>query len=297
MDVDPAAEAETEAVEGPTGLVLAAEHGDAEALRRYLDAGVSVDLEDPDGWTPLQIACGAEGVFPPGFTYHTEERVAAVALLLDRGASPNAGLPNEPGQCSTYPGQRRSRFTPLMGAAINGTSVIVDVLLRAGADAKPQIKNPHDPTSGYTFSALQVGLSSALQRTDGAETVDSHSYAIANALINAGADVNCPTMNRADGNLTLMQWAIWMGGRRVWPLLLRGGGVLSPNPFQNGFDVYDTHRAHPYLRKLDDAGGFKVYEKAHRATLLAIFAPKFTHLVPPELVPLIVEFSFHLGFY
>ena len=35
----------------------------------------------------------------------------------------------------------------------------------------------------------------------------------------------------------------------------------------------------------------------HRATLLAIFAPKFTHLVPPELVPLIVEFSFHLGFY
>jgi hypothetical protein len=25
--------------------------------------------------------------------------------------------------------------------------------------------------------------------------------------------------------------------------------------------------------------------------------PKFTHLVPKELVPLIVEFSFHVGFY
>jgi len=27
------------------------------------------------------------------------------------------------------------------------------------------------------------------------------------------------------------------------------------------------------------------------------FAMKFTHLVPKELVPLIVEFSFHVGFY
>ena len=25
--------------------------------------------------------------------------------------------------------------------------------------------------------------------------------------------------------------------------------------------------------------------------------PKFMHLVPKELVPLIVEFSFHVGFY
>ena len=38
-------------------------------------------------------------------------------------------------------------------------------------------------------------------------------------------------------------------------------------------------------------------EKAHRTKLLATFVPKFTHLVPKELVPLIVEFSFHVGFY
>ena len=47
-------------------------------------------------------------------------------------------------------------------------------------------------------------------------------------------------------------------------------------------------------RKLE---AVKCYEKAHRAALQAIFAPKFTHLVPPELVARIVEYSFHIGFY
>ena len=51
------------------------------------------------------------------------------------------------------------------------------------------------------------------------------------------------------------------------------------------------------LRKIETAGGWKAYEKAHRTKLLATFVPKFTHLVPKELVPLIVEFSFHVGFY
>ena len=45
------------------------------------------------------------------------------------------------------------------------------------------------------------------------------------------------------------------------------------------------------------AGGWKAYEKAHRTKILATFTPKFTHLVPPELVARIVEYSFHLGFY
>ena len=52
-----------------------------------------------------------------------------------------------------------------------------------------------------------------------------------------------------------------------------------------------------FPRKIETAGGWKAYEKAHRTKLLATFVPKFTHLVPKELVPLIVEFSFHVGFY
>ena len=94
-----------------------------------------------------------------------------------------------------------------------------------------------------------------------------------------------------------MEMAIHYGRRRIWPLLLRAGSILPTGEDGNRPSNYDTHRTHPYLLKIDTAGGFKAYEKAHRTRLLATFTPKFTHLVPPELVPLIVEFSFHVGFY
>ena len=97
-----------------------------------------------------------------------------------------------------------------------------------------------------------------------------------------------------------MQWAIHDGDHRLWPVLLRGGSILPPpgeNPFNWPGASYNTERADPYLQKIDAAGSWKAYEKAHRAALQAIFAPKFTHLVPPELVARIVEYSFHLGFY
>ena len=61
--------------------------------------------------------------------------------------------------------------------------------------------------------------------------------------------------------------------------------------------LFNAGYASLQLQRIDAAGSWKAYEKAHRAALQAIFAPKFTHLVPPELVPLILEFSFHLGFY
>ena len=50
-------------------------------------------------------------------------------------------------------------------------------------------------------------------------------------------------------------------------------------------------------RTLEAAGSWAAHENAHRAALQAIFAPKFTHLLPPELVARVVEYSFHLGFY
>ena len=59
----------------------------------------------------------------------------------------------------------------------------------------------------------------------------------------------------------------------------------------------EVAQRYEYLATIEEAGGFKAYEKAHRTRLLATFTPKFTHLVPEELVPLIVEFSFHVGFY
>ena len=90
-----------------------------------------------------------------------------------------------------------------------------------------------------------------------------------------------------------MQWAIHDGDHRLWPVLLRGGAILPPRYHT----LYLSNRTHPYLQKIDAAGSWTAYEKAHRTKLLATFVPKFTHLLPPELVPLILEFSFHIGFY
>ena len=71
-------------------------------------------------------------------------------------------------------------------------------------------------------------------------------------------------------------------------MLVANGATIPPD----GADADDA-----YLCKVRAAGGFKAYEKAHLTQLLAIFTPKFTHLVPPELVARFLEFSFHVGFY
>ena len=120
-----------------------------------------------------------------------------------------------------------------------------------------------------------------------------HMAAIADALLKAGADANPPVL----GGKTLMELAIGRKLRRLWPVLLRGGSILPPREHTLNWAYYNTQRAHPYLQKIDAAGSWAAHEKAHRAALQATFAPKFTHLVPPELVARIVEFSFHLGFY
>ena len=52
-----------------------------------------------------------------------------------------------------------------------------------------------------------------------------------------------------------------------------------------------------YLRKVRAAGGIKKYERAHLNAFTASFAPKFSHLLPPELVRRVVEYAFHVGDY
>ena len=58
----------------------------------------------------------------------------------------------------------------------------------------------------------------------------------------------------------------------------------------------DTHYNSPYLKKIVKAGNFKAYAKAHRQQLVAMFARSFRR-VPAEIVPLIVDYGFHVGFY
>ena len=57
------------------------------------------------------------------------------------------------------------------------------------------------------------------------------------------------------------------------------------------------HPTAAYLRKVRAAGGIKKYERAHLNAFTASFAPKFSHLLPPELVRRVVEYAFHVGDY
>ena len=56
-----------------------------------------------------------------------------------------------------------------------------------------------------------------------------------------------------------------------------------------------TTLAH-YVQKIQDAGGFKRYERNHLNALTNTFAPKLP-VLPPELVRRVVEYAFHVGDY
>ena len=253
-------------------------------LRRLLSGGVGVDhVCEYDGTgidngfclTPLQHVCKSGG------RKNLEGRVACVKLLIERGACVDAGAPGNPGQST----DTHTKVTPLMYAAVRGYLDIVKMLLSAGADVNVLCSSRMD--QGFQSSALTMAAFS-YTRVDPRDT-----DAIVEALLRAGADASPPLWH----GRTIMDFSIGHGRRRIWPVLLRAGAIVPTGENDDRPPNYNTHRAHPYLRKLDAAGGFKAYEKAHLTQLLAIFVPKFTHLVPPELVARFLEFSFHLGFY
>jgi hypothetical protein len=212
-----------------------------------------------------------------------DRRVACVKLLVEHGACVDAGAPGNPGQST----ETHSSLTPLMYAAFSGDLDIVKMLISAGGDVNALI--PPD-RGGPAMSTL---LMAAMSYQAAGQNDPKNCDAVIETLLRAGADANPPDMTRTP----FMKMAIRHGRRRIWPLLLRAGAILPTGEQDHHLDGYDIHRAHSYLQKMDAAGGFKAYEKAHRARLLATFTPKFKHLVPEELVPIIVEFSFHVGFY
>ena len=285
-------------------IIAAAQNCDVGLLRRELDSGVSVDLEDFTGRTPLQAACKIEtrpsrrdplGLGPT--EANEEGRTACVKLLIERGACVDAGLPNNPGR-STH--EHTFYFTPLMYIALRNNPEVVKLLLSAGADANALIDvQPlfrHTPLANAVreycrCSAGQVDAASLEEQRQCAFVVD--------ALLKAGADPNGPKYDERSA----IEWAIGISAdlgyntRPIWPILLRAGAIIPTESDHYDESEWATCLAHPYLQKIEAAGGWKAYEKAHRTKLLATFVPKFTHLVPPELVPLILEFSFHIGFY
>lgn len=94
--------------EGHTALIFAAFYGHSEILMDLLTAGAVVDSRDMMGRTALMYA--STGPFPE-----------AVKILLDKGADPNVVDSDE-------------HFTALMHAAAEGHLEVVKVLMSHGAD-------------------------------------------------------------------------------------------------------------------------------------------------------------------
>ena len=130
--------------DGVTTLMIAALTGRTEILTALIDAGATVDLQAPDGMTALLAATA--------FARTTRE-IAAIELLLARGADPN--LANSEGNDA------------LMMSARHGLVDGVLVLLKAGADPK---------------RANRYGTTALMQAARG------HLVETARILIRAGAD-------------------------------------------------------------------------------------------------------------
>ena len=58
-----------------------------------------------------------------------------------------------------------------------------------------------------------------------------------------------------------------------------------------------AHTTNAYIQKVIAAVGCGRYERNHLNALTATFAPKLSHVLPPELVRRVVEYAFHVGDY
>ena len=111
-------------------------------------------------------------------------------------------------------------------------------------------------------------------------------YTVCRLLLDAGADVNV----QEHYECTPLHYAAAISrNQKVVALLLSRGAVDSPS--------VDPLERSSFLQKIRAAGGFSNYERQHRTMLVASYAPKFSHLLPPELVSVVISFWAHVGFY
>ena len=163
---------------------------------------------------------------------------------------------------------------PSMSISDEGRTACVRALLLAGASPSAPITTPGGNRWMPLHEAAFLGL-----------------YTVCRLLLEAGADVNAP--HTRQDPYTPLRYAATPAhaerNQRVIALLLSRGAVDLPNVDRSGNSSY--------LKKIRAAGGFSKYERQHRAMLVASYTPKFSHLLPPELVSVVISFWAHVGFY
>ena len=179
------------------------------------------------------------------------------APLIERRIAARKIIKTKPLTCVSQPSRVKKN------RAEKGRTACVRALLDAGASASVAVYSVHYAA----FSGFAT---------------------ICRLLLDAGAGAELNA--RTSGGFTPLSYAAIKKHHRVVVLLLSRGATTD-----GCIDKFETYYSPGYLSRISSAGGFANYQKQQRAKLMAMLAPKMSHLLPPELVSHIITFWGHLG--
>ena len=182
-------------------LHRAAVSGNADALRRELERGVSPNIADPYGFNPLDFAAS------PGGASGTD-KLACVRLLIDAGANVSHAS--------------RNNKTALMHAAGGGQSTIVGALLDAGSDLNSRDHRHWTPLHHAMYSDGSADCARLLIN--------------AGAAVDARCDMGRTPLHHAAG-----QEGNFLDHRRLYPILLRAGATIPAELNLTDAPYYDAY--------------------------------------------------------